>query len=91
MPYKQCLKGEYTNNKRRKTGRQAIFKIEDTGKGIPEEVKNCLFTPLQLLKLRVKVGLSVVKENRGGFGGTIMFESVSGKGTKFTIRLPLKE
>ncbi len=75
-----------------KTGRQAIFKIEDTGKGIPEEVKNRLFTPLVTTKAKGQgLGLSVVKRIVEALGGTIMFESVSGKGTKFTIRLPLKE
>ncbi|NLF89500.1 GHKL domain-containing protein [Candidatus Bathyarchaeota archaeon] len=75
-----------------KTGRQAIFKIEDTGKGIPEEVKNRLFTPLVTTKAKGQgLGLSVVKRIVEALGGTIMFESKSGKGTKFTIRLPLKE
>jgi PAS domain S-box-containing protein len=69
---------------------KAIISVEDTGEGIPESVKDRLFTPLVTTKSKGQgFGLSVVKRLTEGMGGTVTFESSAGKGTKFIIELPL--
>ncbi len=70
---------------------QACVSIQDTGEGIPEEIKNRLFTPLFTTKSKGQgFGLAVVKRLIEAQGGKINFESQQGKGTTFTIQLPLK-
>lgn len=63
-----------------------IISIEDTGVGIPEEIKPKLFTPMVTTKSKGQgFGLAVVKRLTEALGGTITFESQIGKGTKFII------
>ena len=63
--------------------------VEDTGTGIPEEVKPKLFTPMVTTKSKGQgLGLAVVKRLVEALNGTITFESQAGKGTTFTIDLP---
>jgi signal transduction histidine kinase len=69
----------------------AMF-VQDTGVGIPEEVKPKLFTPLFTTKSKGQgFGLVVVKRMTEALGGTVSFESEMGKGTKFIVRLPPHE
>ncbi len=64
--------------------------VEDTGIGIPEEIKNRLFVPMVTSKPKGQgLGLAVVKRLVEKLNGTISFVSEEGKGTKFTIDLPL--
>jgi len=73
-----------------KTENKAVIAISDTGKGIPEEIKPKLFTPLVTTKAKGQgLGLSVVKRLVEALNGSITFESQEGKGTTFTIQLPL--
>ncbi len=66
-----------------------VFTVEDSGVGIPAEVKEKLFTPLFTTKSKGQgFGLAVVKRMTEALGGTVTFESEMGKGTKFIIRLP---
>jgi len=66
-----------------------VLTVEDTGVGIPEEVKDKLFTPLFTTKSKGQgFGLAVVKRLTEALNGTVTFESVQGKGTTFTIRFP---
>jgi signal transduction histidine kinase len=68
---------------------RVLISVEDTGVGIPEEVKPKLFTPLFTTKSRGQgFGLAVCKRVIEAQGGTISFESEVGKGAKFTIELP---
>ena len=68
-----------------------VITVEDTGVGIPEEVRSKLFTPLFTTKSKGQgFGLAVVKRMTEALGGDVTFESQEGKGTKFIIRLPLK-
>ena len=65
--------------------------VEDTGMGIPEDVKPRLFTPMVTTKSKGQgLGLAVVKRLIEALNGTIRFESQMGKGTKFVIELPSK-
>jgi PAS domain S-box-containing protein len=69
---------------------KAVIGVEDTGIGIPESVRSKIFTPLVTTKSKGQgFGLSVVKRFTDALGGTITFESEVGKGTKFTINLPV--
>jgi PAS domain S-box-containing protein len=66
--------------------------VSDTGKGIPEEIRSKLFTPLFTTKSKGQgFGLAVVKRLVEALGGTVAFKSEVGKGTEFVIRLPQKE
>ncbi len=67
----------------------AIITVSDTGKGIPEEIKTRIFTPLLTAKAKGQgLGLAVVKRLVEALNGTVTFESEEGKGTKFTVTLP---
>ena len=66
--------------------------VKDTGKGIPEEVKSKLFTPMMTTKSKGQgLGLAVSKRFIEAMKGTITFESEKGKGTKFIIELPITQ
>jgi signal transduction histidine kinase len=69
---------------------KAFISVEDTGEGIPEEVRGKLFKPLITTKAKGQgFGLAVVKRLTEALGGTVLVESEVGKGTKFTVELPL--
>lgn len=64
--------------------------ITDTGIGIPEENLNKLFEPLFTTKTKgIGLGLALVKNLTEANGGTITVESQEGKGSTFTIMLPI--
>jgi signal transduction histidine kinase len=73
-------------------GRVAICRAEDNGSGIPEEKLLAIFAPYYTTKPRHRgtgLGLFVVKQIVESAGGTISVESTVGKGSVFTVRLPL--
>ncbi|PKM87298.1 MAG: sensor histidine kinase [Firmicutes bacterium HGW-Firmicutes-10] len=72
-----------------------IISITDTGIGIQpidiDNIFNAYFRGNNGLKISGEgIGLYVVKENLTQLGGTIDVQSVVGKGSTFTITLPLK-
>lgn len=68
-----------------------VISIQDSGAGIPEEIKPMLFLPLFTTKSKGQgFGLAVVKRLTETLGGTVTLESEEGKGTKFIVRLPQK-
>jgi PAS domain S-box-containing protein len=80
--------GKLTIQAARKKGVFTVT-IEDTGEGIPEEIKAKLFTPLFTTKSKGQgLGLAVVKRLVEALKGTITFDSAEGKGTKFTVEFP---
>lgn len=79
--------GELTVKANKKKGRIVII-VEDTGVGIPEEVKTRLFTPLFTTKSKGQgLGLAVVKRLVEALNSEITFESQPNKGTKFKVEL----
>jgi signal transduction histidine kinase len=69
---------------------QAVITVSDSGKGIPDEIKPKIFSPLFTTKAKGQgLGLAVVKRLVEALGGQITFESQLGKGTTFTINLPI--
>ena len=68
-----------------------LILVEDTGIGISEDIKSKLFKPLVTSKSQGQgFGLVVAKRFVESMKGSIGFESQEGKGTKFTIELPLR-
>jgi signal transduction histidine kinase len=63
----------------------------DTGKGIAKEDMDKLFVPLFTTKAKgMGFGLAICKRIIEAHQGTISAESATGKGTKFTIEIPIK-
>jgi PAS domain S-box-containing protein len=68
---------------------KAVISVEDTGGGIPEELKSKLFMPLVTTKAKGQgFGLAVIKRMTEALGGEVSYESQVGKGTKFSVTLP---
>ncbi|PIE50832.1 MAG: two-component sensor histidine kinase [Flavobacteriales bacterium] len=64
--------------------------VEDSGKGIPETIKPKIFTPNFTSKSGGSgLGLAMVKKMVEDYQGEIYFTSEDGKGSVFTIELPI--
>ncbi len=73
-------------------GDWAVLQVEDTGTGIPRQIRDQVFLPFFTTKAVGKgtgQGLAIVHSVAAKHGGTVAFESEEGKGTTFTVRLPL--
>jgi PAS domain S-box-containing protein len=75
-------------------GKQAIFRVADRGCGIPAADQARLFQAFhRASNVRqlpgTGLGLVIVKRSVALHGGEIEFESTEGKGTTFTVRLPM--
>ncbi len=67
-----------------------MVSVSDTGTGITEENKKKLFEPLFTTKAKgIGLGLVVTKSIVEAHKGSIAVESGVGKGTTFTVRLPI--
>ncbi len=71
--------------------------VKDSGRGIPQEVKDKIFdlyyqvTMVDSVKISgTGIGLSLVKEIMQMHEGCVTVESIEGKGSQFTLKLPLK-
>jgi len=74
----------------RKSGQMIDFVFTDGGAGMDKEVQEKIFTPLYTTKAKgMGFGLSISKRIVEAHGGHISVESAVGKGTTFTISLPL--
>ena len=77
--------------------KKLFIEIADTGCGIPKEAQSKIFTKMYRAE-NVKIsepdgsglGLYMVRLALKDLKGQIDFESSEGKGTKFTITLPVK-
>jgi signal transduction histidine kinase len=76
--------------------REIWFTIEDTGIGISEEELEHVFEPFYRTdpaRTRTTggsgLGLSLTREFVEGMGGNIRAESISDKGSRFTLELPV--
>jgi len=76
-----------------KEDNRVLIHIQDTGIGIPEEIKDKIFDAFFTTKQKVKgvgLGLSVCYGIIRDHGGEIKIKSEEGKGTTFTISLPIE-
>lgn len=69
---------------------QAIITVKDNGIGILKQDYNRIFEPKFTTKSSgMGLGLAIIKNIIENYHGTIIFESQVGKGTKFTVSLPI--
>ncbi|MBS7621985.1 hybrid sensor histidine kinase/response regulator, partial [Candidatus Bathyarchaeota archaeon] len=67
------------------------FIVSDTGVGMSGETMKKLWTPLFTTKAKgMGFGLSICKRFVEAHGGTITVESALGKGSTFTVTLPIE-
>ncbi len=82
--------GGIVSVKVKRTIDKALLTIEDTGQGIPFEVRDKIFMPLVTTKTKGQgFGLAIVKKLAEALNGNVTFESELGKGTRFNVELPL--
>jgi signal transduction histidine kinase len=69
-----------------------IISVIDTGRGMPPEVRESLFTSRAISRKPGGTGLGtkIVKDVVEAHGGTITVESADGAGTTFHLRLPFQ-
>lgn len=66
-----------------------VIIVSDTGKGIPSEQQDKLFTPFFTTKLTgVGLGLAYVKDTVEAHGGTVEYTTTTEGGASFTIKIP---
>jgi signal transduction histidine kinase len=77
-------------------GDEAVIIVEDNGTGIPPDMLSRIFDLFTQVENRedhggLGIGLAVVKELVSAHGGTVQVRSDGiGRGSEFTVRLPLK-
>lgn len=68
----------------------AVLEVEDTGKGIPPEVRKRLFDPFFTTKeAGTGLGLSITARIVEKHGGALEYQTQAGRGTIFSIILPI--
>ncbi len=88
-----CPKGGKLNIRTRVLKSTVEVEIGDSGQGIPQENMEKLFDPFFTTKGEVKgtgLGLSVSYGIIKRHGGNLSVQSTEGKGSRFTITLPIK-
>ncbi len=73
-------------------GDTAVLSVVDTGIGMDEETRAQIFEPFFTTKPLAEasgLGLSTVHGIVGQSGGTVLVDTAPGRGTTFTIRLPI--
>ena len=77
--------------KTERSGSFAVIEVTDTGVGIEQESLTKIFDGFSTRPGGKGLGLPIVKKIIDIHNGTIAVESLSGKGTSFTIKLPLSQ
>jgi PAS domain S-box-containing protein len=73
-----------------KSNNSVELMFTDTGVGIPEQILRHLWKPLITTKPKgIGLGLAICKRIAEAHGGSIVVDSKEGKGTTFTLTLPL--
>ncbi|OGS02540.1 MAG: hypothetical protein A3G41_08495 [Elusimicrobia bacterium RIFCSPLOWO2_12_FULL_59_9] len=71
--------------------KQAVIHIDDTGPGIPVESLKRIFQPFHTTKKQgTGLGLSIAQRIVMAHQGQLLVESQPGRGSRFSIRLPLR-
>ena len=77
-----------------RTGRKVCLRVEDSGPGIPEDLRARLFEPFFTTKAPGKgtgLGLSLSFSIAERHSGSLRAENIPGGGARFTIELPVAE
>jgi PAS domain S-box-containing protein len=81
-----------------RAGQEVIVSVRDTGIGIPEHSLSSIFDMFSQVDRNIErskgglgIGLALVKGLVEMHGGTVAADSVEGKGSTFTVRLPIFE
>jgi signal transduction histidine kinase len=73
------------------TQKDVSISVRDTGFGIPKEMVDKIWTPLHSTKARgIGLGLPICRRIIEAHRGSISVESTVGKGTTFTLELPIQ-
>jgi hypothetical protein len=73
------------------SGGSVVLSVADTGEGIPPENLDKIFRPFFTSKKRgTGLGLATCKRIVTSYGGTISVESEMGRGSRFTVVLPVR-
>lgn len=73
-------------------GGRLEFQVSDTGKGIPQNLQDRLFEPFFTTRTEgTGLGLAIVREVAQMHGGEISLQSTEGRGSTFTLRMPVCE
>ncbi len=78
----------------KRTDGQALIEIEDDGAGMDEDfIRNRLFQPFFTTKASKGMGIGAyqAREYVRSLGGTLAVDSAPGRGSVFTVELPLAE
>ena len=88
------LTAAWDKSKRSEMGK-AIFSVSDTGRGIPEDQQQKVFSAFEQVKGQdfqkyggTGLGLAITKKIVELMGGEITVKSQLGKGTQFTVEIP---
>ena len=88
LPHRLRLVTHYDRGRR-----EAVLKVCDTGKGVPEDTASRIFEPFFTTKEvgeGTGIGLTIVHRIVDAHGGTICLDTGSGRGTTFEIRFPVR-
>ncbi|MDF1791686.1 MAG: PAS domain S-box protein [Thalassobaculaceae bacterium] len=86
MPHRLRLVTHYDRGRR-----QAVLKVSDNGRGVPEDVASRIFEPFFTTKdlgEGTGIGLTIVHRIVDAHGGSITLDSTPGKGATFVLRFP---
>ena len=70
---------------------ELVISVEDTGSGIPSDVRTAIFEPYQSIRAcgGLGLGLAVSQRIASAHGGRIELLTSLGEGSTFTVRLPI--
>jgi len=67
----------------------ALLEVEDTGQGVPAEIRDKIFSPFFSTKGKGSgLGLARIKKIMDDLGGTLTLSSIPGEGTRVSLLLP---
>jgi two-component system sensor histidine kinase FlrB len=69
-----------------------VFRVRDTGKGIPRHLQERLFEPFFTTRTEgTGLGLAIVREVAQMHGGEVSVDSTEGVGSEFLLRMPVSD